>query len=327
MSLSNLQHDQIQRQYDARQLHNYHVVQKRKKQIYEKYPRLKELEEMTASSSVQIARKMLEGDKMAFLHLKNELAGYRKERLEILASAGLDETYFEPPYTCEECKDTGYVDGRRCHCFEQAAVNLIYGQSNIMKKLKKENFDKFSFQFYSESEKDPQTGLTARRAAQDAVSVAMDFIKNFSEEYNNLFITGKTGTGKTFLINCIAKELMDLGYSVIYFTAFRLFDVLENLKFKKKIDSSVSMKDILTCDLLVIDDLGSETANAFTVSQLYACLNERILYEKPTLISTNLDFTQMNVRYSERITSRIMGNYTIVRLLGKDIRMKKNNKS
>lgn len=134
MSLSNSQHDQIQRQYDARQLHNYHVVQKRKKQIYEKYPRLKELEEMTASSSVQIARKMLESDKMAFLHLKNELAGYRKERLEILASAGLDETYFEPPYTCEECKDTGYMDGRRCHCFEQAALNLIYGQSNIMKK-------------------------------------------------------------------------------------------------------------------------------------------------------------------------------------------------
>lgn len=323
MSLSNSQHDQIQRQYDARQLYNYHVVQERKKQIYEKYPRLKELEQMTASSSVQIARKMLEGDRMAFLHLKNELAGYRKERLEILASAGLDESYFEPPYICVDCKDTGYVDGKRCHCFEQAAVNLIYGQSNIMKKLHKENFDKFSFQYYSEDEKDPQTGLTARKTVQAAVSVAMDFIKNFSEEFNNLFITGKTGTGKTFLINCIAKELMDLGYSVIYFTAFRLFDVLEDLKFKKGMDSSVSMKDILTCDLLVIDDLGSETANAFTVSQLYACLNERILYEKPTLISTNLDFTQMNIRYSERITSRIMGNYTVVKLFGKDIRMKK----
>lgn len=324
MSLSNSQYDQIQRQYDARQLYNHYVVQERKKQVYDKYPRLKELEEMTASSSVQIARKMLEGDKTSFLHLKKELAGYRKERLEILASAGLEESYFDPPYICVSCKDTGYVDGRRCHCFKQEAVNLIYGQSNIMKKLQKENFDKFSFQYYPEDEKDPQTGITARKTAQVAVRAAMDFIKNFDKEFHNLFITGKTGTGKTFLINCIAKELMDSGHSVIYFTAFRLLDVLEDLKFNKGMYPSVSLKDILACDLLIIDDLGSEMENAFTVSQLYACLNERIVYEKPTLISTNLEFTQMNARYSERIVSRIMGNYTIVRLFGKDIRINKD---
>ena len=148
MSLSNLQYDEIRRQYDARQLHNQRILQKRRTEIFLKYPRLKELESLTASASVQHARHLLDGDDNALAQLHRQLNGYRRERAAILASAGVDEHYFEPPYTCADCKDTGYIDGRRCHCFEQAAIDLVYTQSNIRSILQDENFSRNRFDYY-----------------------------------------------------------------------------------------------------------------------------------------------------------------------------------
>ena len=147
MALSNLQYDEIQRQYDARQLHNQHILQKRKQQLYLQYPRLKELETLIASASVHFAKLLLDGDEQALAQLKQVLAHYRIERSNLLTQAGLSEQYLEPPYTCPDCKDTGYIDGKRCHCFEQAAIDLVYTQSNIKSILKEENFTNYSFAY------------------------------------------------------------------------------------------------------------------------------------------------------------------------------------
>ena len=323
MSLSNLQYDEIQRQYDARQLHNQRILQERKAQIYLKYPRLKELEALTASASVHHARHLLDGDETALSKLKQKLSNYRRERAAILASAGLDEHYFEPPYTCPDCKDTGYIGGRRCHCFEQAAIDLVYTQSNIRSVLQEENFSHYSFAYYSDTNKNNATGLTSRENAKKAVRESLAFIKQFDIEFHNLFIYGDTGTGKTFLSNCIAKELLDTGHSVIYFTAFQLFDILEKHKFQKDSEASASMQRIFDCDLLIIDDLGTEMANTFTISQLFLCLNERILRKKSTIISTNLGLDQLSTIYSERIFSRIVSSYSMIKLFGDDIRLQK----
>lgn len=323
MPLSNSQYDEIQRQYDARQLHSQHILQQRKAQIYGKYPRLKELESLTAAASVRAAKLMLDGDDSAFLQLKKELACYRSERMSILSLAGVDEHYFEPPYTCPDCKDTGYRNGKRCHCFEQAAIDLVYTQSNIRSILQEENFTCYSFDYYSDTKRSQSTGLTPRETAKKAVKEALSFIKHFDTAFGNLFLYGDTGTGKTFLSNCIAKELLDTGHSVIYFTAFQLFDILEKNKFQKDTEAAASMQNIFTCDLLIIDDLGTEMANTFTISQLFLCLNERILRKKSTIISTNLGFDQLNAIYSERIFSRIVSSYTMIKLFGDDIRLQK----
>ncbi len=323
MSLSNSQYDEIQRQYDAKQLYSQHVLQERKTRLYRKYPRLQELETLTASASVRHAKQLLEGDDTALAHLKQELGGYRRERQAILASAGIDEHYFEPPYTCPDCKDTGYIGIRRCHCFEQAAIDLVYTQSNIRNILQEENFSHYSYEYYSDTKRNHSTGLTSRETAQKAVQEALAFIKQFDEEFSNLFLYGDTGTGKTFLSNCIAKELLDTGHSVIYFTAFQLFDILEKNKFQKDSQAAVSMQHIFDCDLLIIDDLGTEMANTFTISQLFLCLNERILRKRSTIISTNLGFDQLHVIYSERIFSRIVSSYTMIKLFGDDIRLQK----
>lgn len=327
MALSNLQYDEIQRQYDARQLQNQHILQKRKTQLYLKYPRLKELESLIASVSVHFARLLLDGDEQAMAQLKQTLAHYRTERAKILASAGLTDRYLEPPYTCPDCKDTGYIGSKRCHCFEQAAIDLVYTQSNIRSVLEEENFTHYSFTYYSETKKSDTTGLTYRETAQDAVRESLLFLKQFDTEFQNLFLYGDTGTGKTFLSHCIAKELLDTGHSVIYFTAFGLFEVLEKHKFEKDREASSSMQHIFDCDLLIIDDLGTELSNSFTVSQLFLCLNERILRKKSTIISTNLGIDQLSIIYSERIFSRITSSYTMLKLYCDDIRLQKRKLS
>lgn len=327
MSLSNLQYDELQRQYDARQLRNQRVLQERRAKIFAKYPRLKELEALTASASVQHARHLLDGDDSALEQLRLQLACYRKERAAILVSAGVDEHYFEPPYLCPDCKDTGFVDGRRCHCFEQAAIDLVYTQSKIRSILQEENFSHFCLDYYSDTKKNSATGLTYRETARNAVIESLAFIRQFDKEFHNLFLYGDTGTGKTFLSNCIAKELLDTGHSVIYFTAFQLFDILEKNKFQKDSKAEASMQHMFDCDLLIVDDLGTELANTFTVSQLFLCLNERILRKKATIISTNLGIDQLSTIYSERIFSRIVSSYTMIKLFGDDIRLQKKNLS
>ncbi len=323
MSLSNSQYDELVRRYDARQLYNQHIQLDRRNRLYRAYPRLKELEELTASASVRQAKKLLEGDDQALSQLRQELDSYRMQRKAILAEADIDEHYFEPPYACPDCRDTGYIGAKRCHCFKQAVIDLVYTQSNIKAILNKENFKCYSFDYYSSTEKNPATGLTHRETAQIAVKDSLVFIKNFDIEFGNLFLYGDTGTGKTFLSNCIAKELLDSGHSVIYFTAFQLFDILEKNKFHKDTAAAASLQNIFDCDLLIIDDLGTEVPNTFTVSQLFLCINERILRKNSTIISTNLNIDQLSAIYSERILSRIMSSYQMIKLFGDDIRLQK----
>ena len=235
----------------------------------------------------------------------------------------LPKNYFEPVYECPDCKDTGYIGWKPCHCFKQQAIDLIYTQSNIKDILTKENFSTLSLDYYSDSNVNPATGLTSLATAKAAVARCHEFVDQFDNTFANLYFFGDTGIGKTFLSNCIAKELLDSGHSVIYFTAFQLFDILSKGVFEKDADAIATHQNIFDCDLLIIDDLGTELSNSFTTSQLFLCLNERILRQKSTIISTNLNMNQVADIYSERVLSRIMTYYTIIKLFGEDIRSKK----
>lgn len=325
MPLSNSQYDEIIREYDARQLRNQHLLEVRTKEAYEQLPRLKEIDDAIASCSVDQARRLLDGDEAALLSLRRQIAAYRREKAALLQGHGFPANYFEPIYTCPDCKDTGYIGMKRCHCFEQAAINLVYTQSNLNEILETENFNHFSFNYYSGEDINPATGLSSLDTAKDAVLKCHDFIDNFGNNFSNLYFYGDTGIGKTFLSNCIAKELLEQGYSVIYFTAFQLFDILSKGVFKKDEDAIAAHQNIFDCDLLIIDDLGTELTNSFTTSQLFLCLNERILRKKSTIISTNLGMNQLADIYSERVLSRISSNYTLIKLFGADIRILKRH--
>lgn len=328
MPLTNTQYDTIMRQYEARQTKNRHIMARRISDAYQRNPRLKELEDQISSVSVSRAKLLLDGDETALSRLKDELTALQEQKQQLISSLGYPADYFTPPYCCPDCRDTGYVDGGKCHCFKQAAIDLIYTQSNLRNILTEENFDTFSFDYYARDDAPREGARSSHETAQDAVAQCRDFIRNFDTSFGNLFFYGDTGVGKTFLSNCVAKELLDSGHSVIYFTAFELFHIFERAAFHrdKTVDTAVDYQNLFDCDLLIIDDLGTEFSNSFTTSQLFLCLNERMLRRKSTIISTNLSIPQMAELYSERTFSRVTSCYTMIKLTGSDIRILKKLK-
>lgn len=325
MPLSNSQYDEIIREYQAKQLEHQHTVESRIHEVYAKDSRLLEIDHSISSCSISQARKLLNGDESAVEQLHLQLQELKEERREILHSLGYSPDYFKPSYDCKDCKDTGYIRNSRCHCLKQKAIDLVYTQSNIRSILKDENFDTFSYHYYSKDDMNPATGLSALQTIEKAVILCRNFIESFNLEFSNIFFYGDTGVGKTFLSNCIAKELLDTGHSVIYFTAFQLFDILEKNTFNRDNPKEIiaAHQNIFDCDLLIVDDLGTEMPNSFTISQLFLCLNERILRKKSTIISTNLTIGQIGDIYSERTFSRISSCYTMIKLFGDDIRIQK----
>ena len=326
MALSNAQYDEIMRGYQERQLANRHLSQKRQENLYSRIPSLKTIDNQISEISVESARKRLDGDLNALTDLKAKLAALRVQKSALLKANGYDESYLEPAFTCKDCKDTGYINGSKCHCFKQEIINVVYSQSNIKNILGKENFSTFSYEYYSDSDRNPTTGLSSLDTVRKAVETCQHFIDDFENKPKNLFFYGETGVGKTFLSNCIAKELLERGNSVIYFTAFQLFDILSKGVFDRDADAIAAHQNIFDCDLLIIDDLGTELSNSFTTSQLFLCVNERILRQKSTIISSNLNPLDIMEIYSERTFSRITSNYTIINLFGDDIRIKKRQK-
>lgn len=323
MALSNTQYNTLIRRYEDRQLENQHVVSERIRSLYRQFPRLSQIDDSISSISLAQGKKLLEGDEDALADLKAQISALHAEKEQILLTHGYPKDYFEPPYVCPDCKDTGYIGSQKCHCFQQAAIDLVYTQSNIRQILEHENFQHFSYKYYSDSQVNPATKLSSLATAKQAVAACMDFIDTFDTDFKNLFFYGDTGTGKTFLSNCVAKELLDTGHSVIYFSSSSLFHIFEKNDFGRRDGPSEDYQNIFDCDLLIIDDLGTELSNAFTASRLFLCLNERILRQKSTIISTNLGLRQLVDIYSERTFSRISSSYTMIKLFGNDIRIQK----
>lgn len=323
MSLTNTQYDEIMRSYQDRQLRRRHLIEDRKKEIAALSPRMADLDAQIAHQSVSRARRLLNGDTHALSGAGEEIAALTAQKTDLLLSLGYPADYFEPPFECPDCQDTGYIGNRRCHCLTQAAIDLVYTQSNLSSILEEENFKNFSFDYYISELYSPDEEISSRTAAQNAYTKCRQFVHNFDTEYQNILLFGDTGVGKTFLSHCIAKELLDSGHSVIYFSAHELFDRLAQHAFGRDAASASDYRNIFDCDLLIIDDLGTEMTNSFTSSQFFVCLNERILRRKATLISTNLDLKDIAAIYSERVFSRITSNFLLLHLFGKDIRIQK----
>lgn len=324
MALTNTQYDTIIREYNKKQLQNRRDQEARIALAEKELPELSQINGEIASLSMKCARRLLEGEAASIDDLKTEIAAYGIHRKALLKNAGFPEDFLEMHYSCPDCKDTGYIGNEKCHCFRQAAINLLYTQSNLTSILETENFDHFCFHYYPETMKDRVTGRNARENIQKIVDECLHFVQNFDMEHDNLLFYGATGVGKTFLTHCIAKKLLDTSHTVLYLTSLQLFDILERNKFRHE-DISTSNEQIaymLQSDLLIIDDLGAELVNGFTSSQLYYFIEERHINHKSTIISTNLSFQELRDRYSERIFSRFIGFYHFFLIIGDDIRQK-----
>ena len=319
--------------YDKKQMDAVHDLETRKNELYARIPRLKEIENELNSYAIQSAKAILSNpNNNTIEQLQAKVNTLKEERINILKKDGKDLSYLSPKYECSKCNDTGYIteNGRSsmCSCLKQKILDIEYNDSNIG-NLDRENFKKFNINLYSDevNEEKYNSDISPRDNIKIIGKEVKKFIKNFDNpDEKNLLFSGGTGLGKTFLSNCIVAELLSQGKTVLYQTAPVMLDTLISEMFSKDSDHTFS-KNLLTVDLLVIYDLGTETMNSMKFTELYKIINTRLLNQNgkitKTIISTNLDLQGLFRTYDERIVSRFIGNYNIYRFFGDDIRFKK----
>ncbi|MBO5488537.1 MAG: ATP-binding protein [Eubacterium sp.] len=325
MNLTNSQYEQLMSIYYRRQNQAKREENHRLEQVIQTIPEFSELNRKAQNLSLEYTKAMLQQGKANF-DLNEELDAITKRKEALLLEHGFPKDYLQPIYYCKDCQDTGYIGDKKCHCFEKEIVNFLYSQSNIAEILEQENFDHFDLSYYPDDYIEEMTEQTPRDNMRGILEVVKQFLADFDNTPGNLLLYGNTGVGKTFLTNCIAKELLDRSHTVVYLTSLKLFDILETYKFDKDLsatEKTAAISYILDSDLLIIDDLGTELNNSFTSSQLYHCIDTRLNRRRSTVISTNLSFQDLKEEYSERIFSRLTSNYTLLKLTGDDIRLKK----
>lgn len=321
---------ELLKDYDLKRNNAIDNANIRKSELYSRVPRLQEIDDELNKCAIETAKSILSSNKSdALPKLQEKVDALKKERNSILKKEHED---LSPLYECKFCNDTGYVSKNgqttMCSCLKQKLLNLEYNKSNIG-NLDKENFKKFNINLYSDDvdEAKYNADISPRENIKIIGKEVKKFIKNFdSPDEKNLLFSGGTGLGKTFLSNCIVAELLEKNKTVLYQTAPVMLDTLISELFDKNTDNSFS-KSLLSVDLLVIDDLGTETMNSMKFTELYKIINTRLLNQNgkvtKTIISTNLDLQGLFNTYDERIVSRFIGNYNIYRFFGDDIRFKK----
>ena len=296
----------------------------RKKEIlYKRFPVAEEIEKKLASTAIESARAVLAGNssKMELVKLRKKNKSLREELKEILASINLPEDYLEISHNCKKCGDEGFIDGIMCECMKDMLKKESYNRLNSMSPLELSSFDNFSLDYYSDMPFDSNTQSPRKR-----MSLILDFCKKYAKNFNKrspgLLLTGGTGLGKTHLSLSIAREVINKGFGVIYGSTQNIVSKMENEKFRNYQSGEESEKYYIDCDLLIIDDLGTEYSTQFSSAAIYNIINSRIMMSKPTIISTNLSMKDMEKSYTYRMVSRIIGNNIRLEFLGSDIRQK-----
>ena len=326
MRLSNYQYDILMQKFDEKRIKARYELDKRTEEVYNRIPRVKEIDENIASESVNAGKSALMGDDSKLKNLNAMITALADEKKLLLKENGYAPDYLEEHFECDKCRDTGFIGTEPCGCFKSAITNLIFEESNIKDVIAKENFKTFNESLYSNREEDYDRELkcTPYKNILNIKEKINRFTENFDTGPKNLLIYGNTGLGKTFLTNCIAYEILNSNHTVMYYTTFSLFDMLSKyIRSENGYKEQGSARDsLMTCELLIIDDLGSEMSNNFTDSQLYSIINERIVNRLSTVISTNLTPKMILERYGERLFSRFMKEYDFIKLIGDDIRLK-----
>lgn len=328
MSLSNSIFEAVMRDYDAIRFNNARLLKERTLEVFKKVPEIRQIEDTLVSISADFAKKSLFLMPAEFEILKDELAKKKSDLIEekkrLLVQSGFDGNYLDLQYSCPLCRDTGFLNGKKCSCFASISKKYIYSDKTYMTALPSAAFDIFDKKLYSDNDFDSDTELSSQKSAVKLFTHFKNIAEDFENNKKNCLIYGGAGVGKTFLSSCLANKLIEAGYFVVFMSAFRFFELFEKHTFRRnEITSSLSaVEPVFDCDLLVIDDLGTEVVNSFTTSKLFDCINERILKNKITVISTNLDLPLIQSTYSERIFSRIIGNYSVFKLTGSDLRYK-----
>ena len=293
-------------------------------QAYAAVPRIREID-------IELRRTMAMAAQAAFLQGsdgRSEMEKVKEKNLKLqqerslLAATHFEEGFLDDSPVCDRCGGTGYLGTQMCECLAELCRQEQKKEISILSGGK-EHFAQFRLDYYPDRI-DPTLGVNIRSVMDKTLQNCKRYAFSFSDKSGNLLFSGDTGLGKTFLSACIARTVAERGYSVVYESAGNLFTRMERAKFGNDEAARAEVKEYSDCDLLIIDDLGTEMPGQFTTAALYALVNERLLAAKPMIISTNLNVEDFSRRYSPQIASRLRGSFQRQTFLGEDIRVKKN---
>lgn len=319
---------EVLKEYEEIRLRENKSLKERYKEIKIKHPDIINIDDEIKKLSVKLPLLILKTTTTEedVEKLREKIFDLRAKKIEALVSKGYTPDYLTLHHRCNKCNDTGYIGTKRCECFKDKLIKLHYKDSNLQNILSKYNFNDFDLSLFP-NKTDPSyptqkfTPFENMQRIYDFV--VSQYIPNFNRTEVNLLFSGAAGTGKTFLSYCIAKELLDSGYLVVYKTADELIRILADIRFNK----NQNLDDLITnCDLLIIDDLGSEQITEFSKTEFFNLLNKKLLLGKKMLISTNLVADDLDDRYDRRTSSRLIGNFKFMRFYTYDLRIEKKRR-
>lgn len=299
----------------------------RQKELYDTIPRVKEIDKEISKTGFFISKAILQNPdcyEEKLVEIKSEMNKLSQEKAVLMTEHNFPIDYLEISFGCNKCKDTGFVEnGMKCSCLKQHLIKRAYRMSNLDNLLEKENFKTFDINIFSEEPFEDEA-LTPRQGILEILQVCEGFCINFDKKNEeNLLLYGTTGLGKTFMSNCIAKNLLDQGKIVIYQTAFNILDIISKHKFNSNSYDKINNMEyelLFEADLLIIDDLGTELTNSFTNTEIFNIVNSRLIKGQKTIISTNLAPMEIANVYTDRIFSRLFSQFTPLKFFGPDLR-------
>lgn len=312
--------------YEERKKEREADLNRRIQAVYDRSPLVMELDDkirgsMTAVIGLALSRGQNVGESVA--RVKEANLKLQAERKAELARLGYPEDYLDDKPACSVCRDTGYNGSEVCECLMNIYRDEQRKELSKLLKIGQETFETFRLDYY-DTIPDAVTGISPRQTMSVIYEYCKMYAELFSQNSPSLYLTGGTGLGKTFLSTSIAKVVSEKGYSVVYETAGTLFANFEAIQFSKGDGDDSELRRYMSCDLLILDDLGTELTTAFTMSALYSLINTRLAGGKKTIISSNLSKADLRRRYSPQIVSRIEGEYKTFVFAGRDIRIIKN---
>lgn len=319
MSFNRENYKRIKEEYDGKYLKARDAANLRRAQIHAEIDEIAKIDRELSSVGLEILQAAISGRSSEIESIKQKNTALLEKRAQILVSAGYPEDYTEIQYECKLCSDTGAVDNKMCSCMRRKLVEAGIASSGMADLIARQSFENFSLDYYKQSEKVYST-MSAIYA------LLAKYAENFTPETSgNIAMFGGTGLGKTHLSSAVAGKVIEKGHDVYYASALSLFADFEMRRFGNSSSASAdgNINRYFDCDLLIIDDLGTEVTNQFTTSCLYDVINSRLNSKKPTIISTNLSQDEFRKRYWDRITSRVLGEYIVLPFCGTDIRSQK----
>lgn len=316
--------EQTAKEFEKKRTYAEIQAELNKNKIYSEIEELKNIDKKISDLGMQSLQLLHAGDFSNKNEIFKQIEKLKEKKAALLKEYKHCEKEYLPRYNCSICNDTGIAGGQYCICFKQSIASKLYSQTSLESILEKENFENFNLELFSN--KAPKGGKSPRANMKKIYQDCVMYTNNFGENSANLFFTGSTGVGKTFMINCIAADLIKKGIYIIYMISSDLIDLIRKSRlseYSSVIDASF-VEALNSCDLLIIDDLGTENVTDYAVDELFNLLNKRILSNKKIIISTNLTLNELDEMYSIRIFSRIMGCFTPYNFIGNDIRIKIN---